>query len=359
MGKFLNTMITGTGSYIPERIIRNSEFVSQRFFEKDSREIESPGEEVVRKFKDITGILERRWLEPGQTTSEIAARAARQAIESSGVDPETLDQIIMATNFGDVVKNTIQTDMVPCLASRVKQNLGIRNPGCVAYDLVFGCPGWVQGVIHMDAFFRAGVARKALIIGAEALSRVVDIYDRDTMIFSDGAGAAILEAVESDEQKGVLATAAVTHANEEVDYLYMGKSNAPGSDPKIRYIKMDGRKIYEYAITKVPPAMKAALDKTGFAVQDVKKILLHQANEKMDAAIVQRFYRQFGIRPDIEAVMPMNIRELGNSSVATVPTLYDMILKGQLPNHQINPGDLLIFASVGAGMHINAFVYRQ
>jgi 3-oxoacyl-[acyl-carrier-protein] synthase III len=357
--EFLNTVITGTGSYIPSQVIDNSQFAKQTFFEKDQSLIDSPGEEVVRKFRDITGIAQRRWVTENQTTSQIAAVAAEKAIESAGIDRETIDHIIFAHDFGDVVKGTIQTDLLPSLASRVKHILEIRNPACVAYDLIFGCPGWVQGFIQADSFIRSGLANRCLVIGAETLSRVVDIYDRDTMIFSDGAGAAIVEGVPSDERKGVLASATVTHAQEEAYYLYLGRSNAPESDPKVRYIKMHGRKIYEYSISNVPHAMKMSLEKAGVPIEEVKKVLLHQANEKMDEAIVKRFYRLFGVHPNIKEVMPMNIHELGNSSVATVPTLYDMILKGDLPDHSISPGDLLIFASVGAGMNINSIVYRQ
>jgi 3-oxoacyl-[acyl-carrier-protein] synthase-3 len=179
------------------------------------------------------------------------------------------------------------------------------------------------------------------------------------MIFSDGAGATIIEGVEGEEKSGILSSATVTHAQDEAYYLYLGQSNAPESDASIRYIKMHGRKIYEYSITNVPQAIKAALDKSGVPIEQVKKVLIHQANEKMDEAIVQRFFRLYGIRPDMAKVMPMNIHELGNSSVATVPTLYDMILKGKLENHCINKGDIVIFASVGAGMNINAMVYKH
>ncbi|MBW6478921.1 MAG: ketoacyl-ACP synthase III [Bacteroidales bacterium] len=356
---YTNSVITGTGSYIPTVVVKNSDFVNHTFFEKDHTAIDRPGEEVVSKFKDITGIAERRWVDENLTNSKIAAIAAREAIEDSGIDPETLDYIIMAHNFGDVIKDTIQTDLLPCLASRVKQKLGIKNPACVAYDILFGCPGWVQGIIQADSFIKSGLAKKCLVIGSETLSRVVDKYDRDTMIFSDGAGAAILEAREEDHKRGILSSSTVTHAIDEAYYLYLGKSNAPESDPSIRYIKMHGRKIYEYSITQVPPAIKAALDKTDIPVEDVKKILLHQANEKMDEAIIKRFYRQYGLRQEVADVMPMNIYELGNSSVATVPTLYDMVMKGKMENHKIHEGDIIIFASVGAGMHINAVVYRQ
>ncbi len=356
---FSNIIISGVGSYIPPQRILNSRFTKQTFFDKDQTPIDSPGEEVVLKFRDITGISERRWVTEDQTCSQIARIAAQRAIEDAGIDPETLDHIIVAQNFGDVIRGTIQTDMLPAIASRVKHLLGIKNPACVAYDLIFGCPGWLQGVIQAKAYIQAGMAQRCLVIGAETLSRVVDKYDRDTMIFSDGAGATIVEKVDEDQPRGILSTAAVSHTEQEAYYLYLGKSNQPKSDPQVRYIKMDGRKVYEYAISQVPDAMKMALDKSGQNAGDIRKILLHQANEKMDEAIVKRFYRLFGIRPEIAEVMPMNIHELGNSSVATIPTLYDMILKNKLKNHQIQRGDLLLFASVGAGMNINAIIYKQ
>jgi 3-oxoacyl-[acyl-carrier-protein] synthase-3 len=355
----INTVISGTGCYIPEQIIENSEFLKSIFFEKDNSPIEGSGEDIVRKFVDITGISERRWVRKDQTTSEIATVAAERAIASANIDKETIDHIIFANNFGDILKNTIQADFLPCLAARVKNKLGIKNPNCVANDIIFGCPGWIQGVIQADSFIKSGLSKRCLVIGAETLSRVVDVFDRDTMIFSDGAGAAIIEGVKSDEKFGILATSMATHAEEEASYLYLGKSNAPDSDPNVRYIKMLGRKIYEYSISKVPQAMKVAMDKSGVPIESLKKVLIHQANEKMDEAIVQRFFKLYGIKPDLAQMMPMNIHELGNSSVATVPTLYDMILNGKLQNHKIEKGDILIFASVGAGMNINSFVYKQ
>ncbi len=357
--KYLNTVITGTGSYIPSRIIENSRFAKQVFFEKDQSVIDSPGEEVTRKFRDITGIYERRWITKDLNNSDIAAIAGKAAIDDAGIDPETIDQIILAHNFGDVIKGSIQTDIVPSIASRVKHLLGIQNISCTPYDITFGCPGWIQGMIQADAFIRSGLAKRCLVIGSETLSRVVDPYDRDTMIFSDGAGAVIVEGVESDEKSGILASSSASHTNEEAGYLYLGKSNSPEMDPDIRYIKMNGRKIYEYSLSQVPTAMKVALDKSGISIDEVKKVIIHQANEKMDEAIVQRFFRLYKKQIDTASVMPMNIQTLGNSSVATVPTLYDMILKDQIESHKIHKNDILIFASVGAGMNINAFVYRQ
>ncbi len=356
--KFINTIITGTGSIIPSEKIINREFSGNVFCEKDGQAIPAANEEIIEKFKEITGIEERRYVPSDMHASDLGAIAAERAIGDSGVDRETLDYIILAHNFGDIIDSTIQSDAVPSLASRVKHKLGIKNPNCVAYDILFGCPGWIQGVIQAHAFIKADMAKKCLVIGAETLSRVSDPHDRDSMIYADGAGAVVVEAIESEEQTGILSTAAVSHTCDENGYLYMGKSNHLGTDPKIRYIKMDGRKIYEYALNQVPLAMKVAMDKAGIAIEDLKKILIHQANEKMDEGIVVRFFKQYKLRPDISQIMPMSIHQLGNSSVATIPTLFDMILKDQLPNHKIHANDLLLFASVGAGMNINAFVYR-
>jgi len=121
---------------------------------------------------------------------------------------------------------------------------------------------------------------------------------------------------------------------------------------------MHGRKIYEFALNSVPNAMKVCFDESGEDIKDLKKILIHQANEKMDHAIIKRFFRLYGIRDVDESIMPLSITKLGNSSVATVPTLLDLILKGECENHEIKKGDLVLFASVGSGMNINAITYR-
>ncbi len=352
-----STIITGTGSYIPTEIVSNRDFTIRDFYAEDNSKIQTPPQEIVEKFRQITGIAERRYAKTDLNASDIATIAAQKAIEDSAVDPETLDQIILAHNFGNVVKHSIQSDAVPALACRVKHDLKIKNPRCIAYDVLFGCPGWVQGLIQADAFFKAGIAKKALVIGTETLSRVLDHFDRDSMIFSDGAGACVVEYKSSDGQ-GILSHTAVTHAMDEAFLIYMGQSNFPGSDARIRYIKMKGRKVYEYAIKNVAEAMKECLDKASIDIHQLKKIFIHQANEKMDEAIVRNLYKLYGIREMPEGIMPMIIHWLGNSSVATVPTLYDLVRKGQIDQHQLQPGDIILFASVGAGMNINAICYR-
>lgn len=351
----MNIHITGSGSYIPDSIEKNEAFHQHEFLNTDGSQINHPNEVIVEKFKAITGIVERRYADHHLTSSDLAAFAAEKAITNADIDPETLDYIIVAHNFGDVKHNTIQSDILPCLASRVKHSLRIKNPKCVAYDILFGCPGWIEGVIQAQAFIKAGIAKRCLVIGSETLSRVVDKHDRDSMIFSDGAGATVIEA--THEEGGILAHETASYTYDEAYYLFFGKSNNQELCKDTRYIKMEGRKIYEFALTKVPQAMKTCLDKSGIPITDVKKVLIHQANEKMDEAIIKRFYRLYKMQAP-ENIMPMSIHKLGNSSVATVPTLFDLIKHNKLEDHSLNKGDVIIFASVGAGMHINAFVYK-
>ena len=355
----MRTIITGTGSFIPADIKSNRDFTVYDFYDDRQQRISSAPEEIVRKFEMVTGISARRYAGKDVNASDMAAIAGMQAIEDSGVDKETIDQVIVAHNFGNVNKHSIQSDAVPALASRVKFSLGIENPNCVAYDILFGCPGWIQGLIQADAFFKAGLSKKCLVIGAETLSRVIDNYDRDSMIFSDGAGAAMVEARDSGQDgSGIIGSVSQSYVMDEVRFIYMGKSYFPDSDPRIRYMKMQGRKVYEFALKVVPAAMKACLEASNVDIRELKKIFIHQANEKMDIAIIKAFYLLYGLKDVPVNIMPMNIRELGNSSVATVPTLFDMVKRGSFPDHKLNTGEIILFASVGAGMNINAVCYR-
>lgn len=352
----MNIKITGSGSYIPTERVTNLDFAKHNFLNEDGSQFPHPNEVVAQKFLEITGIEERRYVNDNLQTSDIATIAAQKAIEDAKIDPETLDYIILAHNFGNVKKDAIQSDILPSLATRVKHSLKIKNPKCVAYDILFGCPGWIEGVIQAQAFIKAGMAKKCLVIGAETLSRVVDMHDRDSMIYSDGAGATIIE--ETEDEGGILAHASATYAYDEAYYLYFGNSFDKKLDPDVRYIKMYGRKIYEFALSNVPKAMKECLDNSGISISEVKKVLIHQANEKMDEAIIQRFFRLYKQTPP-DGVMPMSIHKLGNSSVATIPTLYDLLINNKIENQELNKGDIVLFASVGAGMNINAFVYKM
>ena len=351
----MNIKITGTGSYIPEIIQHNSKFLDRNFFDNEGNRIETKNEEIIEKFQKITGIRERRYAKDELNTSDIAYLAAKEAIKNSKVDPEKIDYIILAHNFGNASNDSTQVDVFPSLAVRVKNLLKIKNPKCVAYDILFGCPGWLEGVIQAYSFIKAGMAERCLVIGADTLSRVVDVNDRDSMIFADGAGATIIE--KTDEEGGILSHNTASYTNDEVFYLFYGKSYNPQADEKTKYIKMRGRKVYEFALTNVPSAMKECLDLANTNILEIKKILIHQANAKMDDAIVKRLYKLFNEESPKE-IMPLTVDRFGNSSVATVPTMFDLIVRNKLGNHKIEKGDKIIFASVGAGMHINAMVYQ-
>ena len=347
--------ITGTGSYLPEIITKNDDFINHRFLNLNGSEFEYSNATIIEKFQAITGISERRYASAELKTSDLGFLAAEKAIANAGINKEELDYIIFAHNFGDLEKDKTQSDTLPSLATRVKHLLQIKNTSCVAYDIIFGCPGWIEALIQAKAFIQSGMAKKCLVIGGETLSRVIDPHDRDSMIYSDGAGACILE--EDSNSGQILAHASQTHANGEAYYLYFDKTNDQEGCNNTRYIKMHGRKIYEFACTHVPQAMADCLNDTHIKIEQVKKIFIHQANEKMDEAIIKRFYRLYG--KEVPAgVMPMIIQEMGNNSVATVPILFDRVRKGELAPHKLNKGDVVIFASVGAGMNINAIVYQ-
>ena len=357
MAQQIRTVITGTGSFIPDKVIPNRYFLSNTFLKKDGTPFDKDNVETIKKFQEITGIEERRFADDNMLASDMGAKAAEQALNMSGLDREDLDYIIVAHNFGDVRAENRKVDMVPSLASKVKHHLGIKNPYCVAYDLPFGCPGWLQGVIQANYFIRSGDAKSALVIGTETLSRICDPHDRDSMIYADGAGATVLEAKESDKQEGILSHAARTDTETQAFYLEMEKSFKPDSDDTL-YLKMDGRKLYQYALSNVPGLVKQSLEKAGIDLDQVKKVLIHQANEKMDSAILDRLFKLYEKSDVPNDIMPMTINKLGNTSVATVPTLLDLILRKKMDGHTISPGDIVVFASVGAGMNINSVVYR-
>ena len=346
--------IIGSGSCIPEAIQENSKFINNSFYNPDGSEIDTPNTEIIEKFEKITGIKERRYADNDLNTSDLGYIAAKKAIEDACIDPETIDYIIVAHNFGNVKYNTDEIDVFPGLAVRIKNLLKIKNPQCVAYDILFGCPGWLEAVIQANSFIKSGMAKRCLAIGADTLSRVVDEYDRDSMIFADGAGATIIE--DSDKEGGILSHKTESYTEDQLYYLFYGKSNKEISN-NTRYIKMNGRKVYEFALTNVPKAIKMCIDEAGVKISDVKKILLHQANAKMDTAMGKRLYKLYDMEFD-EDIMPLTVKYFGNSSVATIPTMFDLIRRKKLNNHVFNSGDIIIFASVGAGMHINAMVYQ-
>jgi 3-oxoacyl-[acyl-carrier-protein] synthase-3 len=313
-----------------------------------------PNPRIIKKLYEISGILERRWVTDDLVTSDIASLAAEAALAEA--DREDLDYIIVAQNLGDVRAGNLRTDMVPTIAARVKRKLGIENPYTVCLDLPFGCPGWLQGMILADTLIKAGEARQVLVIGAEILSRMSDPHDVDSMIYADGAGAALVTA--TDTAGGILSYVTRSDALDHAHLLWLGPSYNPGYPGNELFVKMQGHQIYKYAVRTIPEVIRRNLETSGFHLRDVDKILIHQANEKMDVAIVRRLFEIYGMGPVPEDIMPMIISWTGNSSVATLPTLLDMVLRDRLEAQQLHSGDLVVFASVGAGMNINSMLYR-
>ncbi|EAY26879.1 3-oxoacyl-ACP synthase III family protein [Microscilla marina] len=355
---YTNSVITGTGAYLPKTEVPGSYFHQNTFYRKNGEPIEKPSEAVADKVEEISGIRERRYIEEHHHTAHMAALAAQNAIVSAGIDKEQLDTIIVAHNFGNLVDQSQGSHLIPNLAALVKHHLQIKNQRCAAFDLLFGCPGWVQAVIQAHQSIACGDAQHVLVIGAEAMSRVLDPHDPDSMLFGDGAGAVVVSGFQEEQPRGVLANKTFSHCEEEVNYLKMGASTNPDLDKGL-YVKMQGKKVYRYAVENMPELIHECLEKADVPLENISKFLLHQANEKMLKAIFEktlngaedaasRFCKQ----------VPVILQNIGNSSVATIPTLLDVMLKGKLPEHTVDKNDVVVMASVGAGMHTNCLVYR-
>ena len=324
-----NTIIIGSGSYLPSKIIGREYFKDSVFYTDEGEKIDKPNEEVIQKFVEITEIENRRYLEDDEFNSDLGFRAAEEAIIDAKINREDLEYIIYASNFGEVNKDGM-TNFMPSMSARVKNKLGIKNRKCVNYDMIFGCPGWVEAMILADTLIKAKKAKLILVVGSETLSRVTDPFDRNRMIFADGAGAVVVKATD-DETVGIIADSTICDNDTELNFL---------------------------ALKNVPDAIKETIDKAGLTLDDIDKVLIHQANAKMDYAMISRLHKLYGKSDYDHAISPMTIQELGNSSVATIPTMFDLIRKGKMEGHSFKEKGNIVFTSVGAGMNINAIVYR-
>lgn len=330
--------------------------MDSHFYTDEGDRIEKPNAEIIDKFVEITEIKERRYIHDHQNNSDIGLEAAKEAIYDAHIDPEHLDYIIYASNFGEVKKDGL-SDFMPSMSARLKHKLGIKNRKCVNYDMIFGCPGWVEAMILADSLIKAGRAKLILVVGSETLSRVTDPYDRNKMIFADGAGAVVVKATD-DETVGIIAHSTICDNDVELNYLENACSLNPDFKENRHYIRMHGRKIYEYALKNVPAAIKETIDLAGLSIEDIDKILIHQANAKMDYAMIDRLHKLYDIKEYDHSISPMTIQQFGNSSVATIPTMYDIIIKEEMKGQRFKEHGNIIFTSVGAGMNINAIVYR-
>jgi len=353
----LSVRITGTGMHLPERIIKNDYFLNHQFMSLDGKMNAKPQTEIIQKLEAITGIQERRYISEKGDSVPLMLAAAQKTIEDSGLDKNEIDGVIVAHNAGNMLEEGAGFHTVPNMAALLKNKLAISNHDCFAYDLLFGCPGWIQGLIQAKQAIDAGDANHVLVLGIEVASRLLDPHDLDSMILADGCGAAIVsKSAESDT--GILANATFSHAQEDLGCIYLDKSYNKALDSPTLF-KMNGRDVYKYATYWVPRVIKKALDKAKLSVDDVDMFLFHQANGKMLHAMANNLAELYGIEGAIfEGKIPTTIEFTGNTSVATIPTMLDMVLKKSLGNYEIKKGQIVVMASVGAGMHCNALVYK-
>ena len=311
----MTARIAGIGAYVPENLITND----------DLAKIVDTNDEWIRT---RTGIRERR-ISSGEGTRHLAAKAAERALAAAGVAPEELDIIILGTSSPD--RN------YPSDACSVQAAIGAVN--AVAFDISAACAGFIFAMNIVEGFFKAGIYKTALIIGAETLSKVTDWSDRGTcVLFGDGAGAAVLKAEETgiidmmmgaDGTKGdVLACTSRTVGN----FL-------TGTKPELGFMTMDGQEVFKFAVKKVPECIRQVLDESGTSIDEIKYFVLHQANYRICEAVAKR------LKQPLEKV-PMNIDRFGNTSGATVPILLDELNR----EGKLERGDKIVLAGFGGGL---------
>jgi 3-oxoacyl-[acyl-carrier-protein] synthase III len=236
----------------------------------------------------------------------------------------------------------------------------MTNPRTYGFDAISGCPGWVAGSILANSIIKSGDKDRVAVVGAESLSRICDPHDRDGMLYSDGAGVVIFEARDGKEGEGFISSSQRTD-NAYSLLLHMSPSYNKELDQRRKFLHMNGPKLFEYATRTVPEEVKISLENAGLTVQDIAKFFVHQANEKLDIAMLKRIFG-VGKRKILEIaarVAPMTVQRFGNSSVATIPTLVDLVLRGQMDGFTLKPKEVINCASVGAGMSANSFNYRM
>lgn len=311
----MTAKIIGLGTYVPEQIVTN----------QDLMQVLDTDEVWIR---ERTGILERR-ISLREGTAEMATEAAKRAIADAGISPEDLELILVATSSGDKA--------FPSAACEVQAAIGASR--AAAFDLTAACSGFLYALHIIQGFFRSGMYRNALIIGAETLSRVVDWTDRGSCIlFGDGAGAAVVQAGErgvletligSDGTKaGVLSCVARTHEN-----------CLTGKRPELGFMQMDGQEVFKFAVKKVPAIVEELLKKTGTDREDVDYFVLHQANIR----ILESAAKRLGIPME---KIPVNIDRYGNTSAASIPLLLEELRQ----DGRLQAGKKLLLAGFGAGL---------
>jgi len=319
--------VAGVGSALPARVIPNAWFAS--FVETSDEWI-----------RERTGIRERRFAEDGQNTSDLATEAARRALESAGLPAEQVDLVLVATLTPDTP--------IPATAVRVQRKLGLT---CPAFDLNAACAGFSYAMAAARAFIASGAAETVLVVGAEILSRVLDLTDRTTcVLFGDGAGAAVL--VPADEPGVIGSVLGADGGAAELLVIPGGGSARPASPETVaareHAIRMaSGREVFKRAVVEMANACRELLEKSGYGPQDVDLLIPHQANARIMTAVAQRL----GIDEERAVV---DVAEVGNTSAASIPIALDRAWRAG----RIAPGDLVLLTSFGAGLAWGANLIR-
>jgi len=319
--------IAGVGSALPPRLVPNSWFET----------IVATNDEWIR---DRTGIEARHFADDGVQTSDLGVEAARGALASAGIQAEQLDMIVCATITGDT--------QFPATAVWMQTKLGVS---CPSFDVNAACSGFSYGLSAGTAFIQAGMADTILVVGAEIFSRIIDFTDRGTCIlFGDGAGAAVVQASDAPGIEGTVLGADGTAA--EILWMPAGGTRAPASrdtvEARDHFVKMpNGREVFKRAVTEMAAACRALLEKSGHSIDDVDVLIPHQANARIMQAVVDRL----GIDP---AKAIVDVAEVGNTSAASIPIALDRAWRAG----RIRQGDLVLFASFGAGLTWGATLVR-
>jgi len=312
-----HSRITGTGSYLPPKRLTNDMLAAQ--LARDG--IETSDQWIVER----TGIRARHFAEPDVTTSDLAVLAAKQALEAADVDAASIDLIIVATSTPDMV--------FPSAACLVQQKLGIH--GCAAFDVQAVCSGFVYALSVADSMIRTGLASKALVIGAEVFSRILDFKDRGTcVLFGDGAGAVVLEA---SEQPGIVASE--LHADgRHVGILCVPGNVSGGSVLGDAFLKMDGPAVFKLAVGVLHDVALSVLEKAGRSEADVDWLIPHQANIRILQSTAKR------LKMPLDKLI-VTVDRHGNTSAASIPLALDESVR----SGQIKPGDTVMLEGVGGG----------
>ena len=321
----LRSVLRGVGAHLPKKIMTNADL---------SKIVDTTDDWIVER----TGIRQRHIAEDGELTSDLGIAAARMALVRAGVDPIDIDLVICATATPDRT--------FPATAVKIQHALGITKGA--AFDVQAVCSGFVFGLATADAFLRTGQFTRALVIGAETFSRILDWTDRGTcVLFGDGAGAVVLEAVPQTggrEDRGILSTRIRSDGRYE-NLLYV--DGGPGSTKTVGHLRMNGKEVFRHAVQKISGVIEETLVATGYAADEIDLFVPHQAN----ARILDGIARKLKVPP---AKIMMTLSEHGNTSAASIP----LALNKAFEDHRLKEGNLVLMEAMGGGFTWGAALLR-